>query len=463
MPAPTRSLQLAATSLLLLASTSASADWSNVGGNAGRNGLAASIGPGAPTVRWSVGPSSIIAWHPSIEGDRVFTIRQTGFVPSGVPDESKVYALDLVDGSVLWSKSIPFEAGDWTTVLYGVRNGRVFAGRGGNGSSSSAPVYCLDAASGDVLWMSPQEVSTGSYDGVAFADDGDPIFASNTYVRRVDAETGVMLWSSPRNCSVSGDCGPCVSGDSVYVDEVAPGGQIVTRFDLATGARLYSSPVMPGFLSQNTPMADGVGGVYYPRTQGNPATDFFYAFTDTGAAFVSRWNHPCIAGAGSQHGIGPDGSVYMLGGNGKLQRRDPLLGTLVSESASTVTVAITQSHFAIDAAGTVYYGNGGFPGTVYSFTQALALNWSVTVPNLNQGGPSLAGDGTLVVCGNGTVVRAYFTEPPCVPADLNCDGVVDGADLGILLGAWGTSGPGDLNDDGLVDGADLGILLGAWK
>jgi hypothetical protein len=49
------------------------------------------------------------------------------------------------------------------------------------------------------------------------------------------------------------------------------------------------------------------------------------------------------------------------------------------------------------------------------------------------------------------------------PSDLNGDGVVNGADLGILLGAWGSSGgPADLNGDGTVDGADLGLLLGAW-
>ena len=46
--------------------------------------------------------------------------------------------------------------------------------------------------------------------------------------------------------------------------------------------------------------------------------------------------------------------------------------------------------------------------------------------------------------------------------DLNGDGVVDGADLTILLGAWGTTGPGDINGDGLVDGADLALLLGLW-
>ena len=46
--------------------------------------------------------------------------------------------------------------------------------------------------------------------------------------------------------------------------------------------------------------------------------------------------------------------------------------------------------------------------------------------------------------------------------DLNHDGVVNGADLGILLGQWGASTTADLNNDGLVTGADIGLLLGAW-
>jgi hypothetical protein len=49
-------------------------------------------------------------------------------------------------------------------------------------------------------------------------------------------------------------------------------------------------------------------------------------------------------------------------------------------------------------------------------------------------------------------------------ADLNGDGRVDGADLGLLLLAWGECGTcsPDFDGDGRVNGADLGFLLGVW-
>ena len=64
---------------------------------------------------------------------------------------------------------------------------------------------------------------------------------------------------------------------------------------------------------------------------------------------------------------------------------------------------------------------------------------------------------------SGQRAASQGSSPDCCPADLNCDGVVNGADLGILLGDWGQEGvPGDITGDGPVNGADLGILLGAW-
>lgn len=60
-----------------------------------------------------------------------------------------------------------------------------------------------------------------------------------------------------------------------------------------------------------------------------------------------------------------------------------------------------------------------------------------------------------------------FDRPVAIqPADLNGDGSVSGADLGILLGTWGVCTdccPADVNRDGEVNGADLGILLAAWS
>jgi CxxC motif-containing protein (DUF1111 family) len=67
----------------------------------------------------------------------------------------------------------------------------------------------------------------------------------------------------------------------------------------------------------------------------------------------------------------------------------------------------------------------------------------------------------------GTSIDANLDGVPdeCVPCrgDLNSDRIVNGADLGALLAAWGQSDvPGDLNLDGIVNGADLGALLAAW-
>lgn len=45
--------------------------------------------------------------------------------------------------------------------------------------------------------------------------------------------------------------------------------------------------------------------------------------------------------------------------------------------------------------------------------------------------------------------------------DLDGDGTVGGADLGLVLSGWGQAG-GDLNGDATTDGADLGVLIGSW-
>lgn len=68
----------------------------------------------------------------------------------------------------------------------------------------------------------------------------------------------------------------------------------------------------------------------------------------------------------------------------------------------------------------------------------------------------------LLCCFRQVCVTVPAAANHCDEPDLDGDGVVDAADLAILLGAWGSDGPGDLDCDGTVGAADLAILLGAW-
>ncbi len=87
-------------------------------------------------------------------------------------------------------------------------------------------------------------------------------------------------------------------------------------------------------------------------------------------------------------------------------------------------------------------------GDAWELTHALGINDS----------------GQIVGRGNHHGLPRAFLLTPKDPADINADGVVNGADLGLLLAAWESADPAaDLNGDGTVDGADLGLLLAAWS
>ncbi|MFM8641326.1 MAG: hypothetical protein ACKOEP_00610, partial [Phycisphaerales bacterium] len=80
----------------------------------------------------------------------------------------------------------------------------------------------------------------------------------------------------------------------------------------------------------------------------------------------------------------------------------------------------------------------------------------------------VAKENALVAIGAARAARLIIEAtdgPACVPADFNCDGAVNGDDLGRLLAAWGICGTcaEDLTGDGAVDGDDLGRLLSEWS
>ncbi len=435
------------------------ADWTNNGGNAQRNGRTSELGPDAATQIWSAGGTSIISWQPVTAGDRVFVVRQSTFPPESTG--SPVVALDLNTGAELWRVNIPAETGDWTTWIAGVSNDQVYVSRSGNGASVAAKLYALDVVDGSTNWTSADDVDCGPYDGVIFAPDGDPIFGNASNVRRIDAVDGSTVWQTARICNVTGSCGPALFGDAVYLAEPVVGGNGITKFDLNTGARLYTSETMIGFTLQNTPMIGPDGTIYLARTQNNPLTDFFYALEDTGSAIEIKWSYTCGWTTFSEFAVG-DGVVFAMGTDYQIKQLDAATGAELATTAGLTTDDYAP-RMAIDSIGRLFYSNGIF-GTsrIYCLNPDLSVAYTVNATSVNIGAPVIGRKGTLVIAGTGNV-RAFRTERPCA-GDLDGDEDVDLSDLGILLADWGCSGAcaGDVDGDGDVDLSDLGELLAAY-
>jgi hypothetical protein len=122
---------------------------------------------------------------------------------------------------------------------------------------------------------------------------------------------------------------------------------------------------------------------------------------------------------------------------GQLQRIDPATGLVVNESTTIIEAGYMQIHMAIDQRGVLYVSNGAgggsfFPsGKIYSFNADLTERWVVsTGDNLNQGGPALGTDGTLVVAGPNNNIWAYRTirTPACGLSDVAGPGQSIGPD-----------------------------------
>ena len=451
-------------------------DWTNYGGNAQRNGLTSVTGPNDAVTLWTNATDfSVIAWHPFILGDRVFTVREAGFPQDGGNANDAIVAYDLDSGVELWRTTLPFN-GDtsqqWIAWIGGVNSGHVYASRSAN--DKFQPIYALDVTDGSIVWISDVSTEAWAHDGVVFAPDGDLIVGDFGFVHRIDAADGHTVWSTARNCSVSGNCGGAVAVSAagyVYIDEVDAGGNIITKLDLATGNRLYSSPVMPGFTAQNSPfVSPDEQTVYFARSQNNPSVDYLYAFHDDGTQFVELWHREIRWTTGHEHGVGSDGSIYTFLPGNEFARLDPATGDVISSAGALEPIGTgnLSPKTAVDAAGNVYVSNGwgGSPandGRLWAFNQDLSVNlFTLTLNRQNAGGPALGRDGTLIVCDR-TAVYAYRTEQPACPGDLNNDNHRDQADLGILLGAYNTSAAGDIDGDGDTDQADLGILLSVYN
>ncbi|MEZ6232764.1 MAG: GC-type dockerin domain-anchored protein [Phycisphaerales bacterium] len=162
--------------------------------------------------------------------------------------------------------------------------------------------------------------------------------------------------------------------------------------------------------------------------------DFFYAIEDNGVAMSIKWSVPAAYNTGSEFGVGPDGSVYHWGPGPRLERLDPADGMILNFTDPIPTQFATP-RFAIDALGKVFFSNGGFAdGRLIAYDADLSPRWDIGVTNINIGGPAMGRDGTLVVCGNGTNVRAFRSPVASCEPDLTTGAIQGQPGYGVPNG-----------------------------
>ncbi|MDZ4756479.1 MAG: spondin domain-containing protein [Phycisphaerae bacterium] len=151
---------------------------------------------------------------------------------------------------------------------------------------------------------------------------------------------------------------------------------------------------------------------------------------------------------------------YFIGNDG------PQAYALFNESRVFVPVTITQSASDLWDAGSELDGTFGAAFLMGSSNDDhIDENGYVTLDFTDlavfNGATTAAGYEFDLQLRPKTLVYRIVIELAC-SADLDRDGNVGAADLGILLGAWNASGSADLDGNGAVGSEDLAILLGAW-
>ncbi len=220
----------------------------------------------------------------------------------------------------------------------------------------------------------------------------------------------------------------------------------------------------------------------------NTAAEFYFYFTSyTGFAVptVNERSHLFFAHAkeGLSLVMTHDRQNSGTGGNAETRLEifgdpDGAMRTMQDELQSLTTdpdvytgnpgdSVFTEKHgwATFDGDGQMISGLDGDWSATVAFTDVDSNPATPTINGLNSWG-AYSSDGVVLFPALNVDRRLRLRPiPPPEPlfADLNCDYIVNGADLGRLLAAWGSADPAaDLTNDGTVDGADLGLLLGAW-
>ena len=183
-----------ALAIFAVASPASAQDWTNVGGNARRNGHSPVVEPIKSDLLWSNSDDPAVETHALfVDDERVVTVRQESNPPPGGPFDDPIVAVDLETGASLYESpcfgsiiipmfSMPFVSSDGAFVYMNDTNG------------NGAVLHCFadTGSSLDPVWSVPTLMTFEPLH--AIGSDGSILSASRTHeVVRYDGITGAEL------------------------------------------------------------------------------------------------------------------------------------------------------------------------------------------------------------------------------------------------------------------------------
>ncbi|MCF8368929.1 MAG: PQQ-binding-like beta-propeller repeat protein [Bacteroidales bacterium] len=394
-----------------------------VGGNSPRNCLSTAYGPQQANILWEGSLYALRGYQTFIDGSIIAASRRFNY--NDLLHGAVIVTHDLHTGDTLWTAELPVQnpANESFSQVKGLKNGHVYATRA-DGIQKPSPLYALDMYTGEVVWQSPAMMTTSYSEDLSFAENGDIIIGNYFDITRVNKNNGEVMWSADKTTPSSDGAHVAVYNNRIYAWEASPYGPKISVFKLDDGSYLYSTEAVSAGLVQQTGLMVGPDGtIYAPRTQNNPTTDYFVSYTDTGSEFIENWRLPYGYAIWSSSAVGPDGSVYSYSTDGEVMRLDPANGDILNTSEQIISAYPAGPKMAIGADGILYVTNGEWgEEKLYSFNPDLSTRWMEDFTYTSIEGPSLAYDGTLVVCAGGTEMKVYAGNPvPQLFAEFKAD------------------------------------------
>lgn len=219
------------------------------------------------------------------------------------------------------------------------------------------------------------------------------------------------------------------------------------------------NPALPVVNGGVTPALDpttfGVVGFMQTTSQDNGDGTYsvgYETFTADGAPFVTKGMNTLVPTA---TGLQEATDLVIDLGNGYENPNFPINGVDICGDEGDIFIGVEYYFVRTDGSENREFGDtsGSYIGP-----EGFTFAW----------GYDIADARTFNRAGFIATFAAVSCEGDGCFGDLNEDGEVNSADIGLMLSAWGSCGKagpgcfGDLNEDGQVNGTDIGLILGAW-